>query len=59
MPHRASHRHHAAYFDGTDPAVHMLGLPKSHSRLGKWIVLTIVVATMLALSVVALGNLIF
>jgi hypothetical protein len=59
MVRRTSHRHHAAYFGQADPAEHMLGLPKSHPRLGTWIILTIVAGTILALSVVVLGNFVF
>ncbi len=39
--------------------MHMLGLPKSHPRFARWIVFTIVVGSILALSVVVLGNWIF
>jgi len=61
MAHRISshHHHHADYFDQVDPSVYMLGLPKSHHRFGRWVALTILAATVLALSVVVLGNLIF
>jgi hypothetical protein len=59
VAHRASHHHHADYFDQGDPSIYMLGLPKSHYRFGRWVVLTILAATVLALSVVVLGNLIF
>jgi len=59
VAHRISHHHRADYFGQGDPSIYMLGLPKSHVRLGRWVVLTILAATVLALSVVALGNLIF
>jgi len=58
VAHRTSH-HYADYLDQDDPSIHMLGLPKSHPRFGRWVVLTILAATALALSVVVLGNLIF
>jgi hypothetical protein len=37
----------------------MLGLPKSNSGLGNWCVFAIVTGTILALAVLAVGNLIF
>jgi hypothetical protein len=59
VAHRTGHHYHPDYFEQDDPSVYMLGLPKSHARLGRWVVLTILAATVLALSVVVLGNLIF
>jgi hypothetical protein len=59
MAQRAGRRRQADYFDQIDPAVYMLALPKSHPRLGSWIILTILVGSILALFVVVIGNLIF
>jgi hypothetical protein len=59
VAHRTSHHYHADYLDQDDPSIYMLGLPKSHHQFGRWVVLTILAATVLALSVVVLGNLIF
>jgi hypothetical protein len=39
--------------------MHMLGLPKSYSRLGTWLVFAILTGTILALTVVVVGNFIF
>jgi hypothetical protein len=58
MAHGTRHRHQAL-LDETDPSIHMLGLPKSYSRLGTWLVFAILTGTVLALAVVVLGNLIF
>jgi hypothetical protein len=51
--------HHASHLGATDPSAYMLGLPESHPRLGRWLVLTIVAGTILALAVFALENEIF
>ncbi len=59
MAHRPGHRQHADFFGQADPSVHMLGFPKSHPRLGTWLVLAILSATVLGLAVVMLENLIF
>jgi hypothetical protein len=53
------HRHHANYFNQTDLSIYMLGLPKSRSRLRNWIVLAVLMGTVLALAMLALGDLIF
>jgi hypothetical protein len=44
------------YFDQADPSVHMLGLPRSRSRLGNWGVVAIVAGTLLALAVIMFEN---
>jgi hypothetical protein len=59
MPHRTRHAQHVNHFDTDDPSIHMLGLPKSHPKLRIWCVFAILTGAMLALGVVALGNLIF
>jgi hypothetical protein len=42
-----------------DPSSYMLGLPRSHPKLGKWLVLTILTGTALALGLFGLETLIF
>ncbi len=59
MPHRIRHGHQGNPFGADDPSIHMLGLPKSNPKLRIWCVFAIVTGAMLALAVVALGNLIF
>jgi hypothetical protein len=39
---------------GPDPSIHMLGLPKSHPRLGRWLVLAILVGAIAAFLLVTL-----
>ena len=46
--------------DQADPAIHMLGLPKTHPRdRANWFVFAIVVGAFVALALVVFGNLIF
>jgi len=39
---------------GSDPSIHMLGLPKSYPHLGRWLLLTILVGAVAAFLLVAL-----
>jgi hypothetical protein len=41
---------------GPDPSVHMLGLPKSHPHLGRWIGLAVLVGVIAALFLVMLAG---
>jgi hypothetical protein len=59
MPHRTRHSRSISQLSADDPSIHMLGLPKSYSKLRIWCVFAILTGAMLALGVVALGNLIF
>jgi hypothetical protein len=43
-----------AIFDQTDPAAHMLGLPKSHPQLGRWVMVAIVVGCAVALLMIGI-----
>jgi hypothetical protein len=40
-------------FDGTDPSVHMLGLPKSYPQLGRWVATAIVAGALAAFGLIA------
>jgi hypothetical protein len=59
MAHKSRRGNQVEYFDANDPSIHMLGLPKSNPKLRIWCVFAILTGAMLALGVVALGNLIF
>lgn len=59
MAHRTRHRHHEGDFDQADPSIYMLGLSKSYSMPLNWFIFAILTATVLAIGLVALGNLIF
>lgn len=59
MAHRTGHRHHAGDFDQADPSIYMLGLSKSRSMSWNWLIFAILTATVLAIGLVVLGNLIF
>jgi hypothetical protein len=59
MAHGTRHRHQAAFLDEMDPSSYMLGLPRSHTKLGKWLLLTILTGTALALGLFGLETLIF
>jgi hypothetical protein len=52
-------RDHAAHSDQTDPSVYMLGLPKSRSIRWNWFIFALLTATVLAIGLVVLGNLVF
>jgi hypothetical protein len=43
----------ARLFDGTDPSVHMLGLPKSYPQLGRWVAVAIVAGALAAFGLIA------
>jgi hypothetical protein len=43
----------------TDPSSYMLGVPRSHPKLGKWFVFTILTGTAFALALFVLEILIF
>jgi len=47
------------YFTQSDPSVHMLGLPQSRPRLGKWGVLAIIAGAILAVAVIVIENALF
>ena len=49
----------ASYFTQNDPSVHMLGLPQSRPRLGKWGVLAIIAGAILAVAVIVIENALF
>jgi hypothetical protein len=40
-------------FDGTDPSVHMLGLPKSYPQLARWVAVAIVAGSLAAFGLIA------
>lgn len=44
----------ANLFGESDPSVHMLGLPKSHPQLGRWVVVAIVAGAGAAFGLIAL-----
>jgi hypothetical protein len=48
-----SHSSTAKLFDGTDPSVHMLGLPKSYPQLGRWVAVAIVAGSLAAFGIIA------
>jgi hypothetical protein len=41
-------------FSGPDPSIHMLGLPKSHPQIGRWVAAAIVAGAIAALSLIAI-----
>lgn len=44
----------AKLFSGPDPSVHMLGLPKSHPRLGRWVAVAVIAGAIVAVSLIAM-----
>jgi hypothetical protein len=44
----------SAIFNQADPAAHMLGLPKSHPKLGRWVMVAIVVGCAVALLLIGI-----
>ncbi|MGC1254847.1 MAG: hypothetical protein WA867_04800 [Candidatus Acidiferrales bacterium] len=40
-------------FGEADPSVHMLGLPKSHPQLGRWMVIAILAGALAAFGLIA------
>lgn len=59
MPHGARHRRQMSLADQADGSDYMLALPKSRPRLGNWLMFAILTGMVLALALVALGNVIF
>lgn len=43
----------AKLFDGPDPSVYMLGLPKSYPQLGRWVAVAIIAGSLAAFGLVA------
>jgi hypothetical protein len=58
MAQGTKHRRQAGVLGEINPSFYLLGLPKSHPRLGNWLVFAILTGTILALAVFMLGNLI-
>jgi hypothetical protein len=54
MPSTQRRTRTADIFKQEDPALHMLGLPKSHPRLRQWLVIAIIVGATAALVLIAL-----
>lgn len=50
------HANKRNYFEQADLSVHMLGLPQSRRRFGKWGLFAILAGTILAAGVIVLGN---
>jgi hypothetical protein len=44
----------AEIFSGPDPASEMLGLPKSHPQLGRWVMLAILAGAIVAFALVGI-----
>ncbi|MFZ3217392.1 MAG: hypothetical protein WA192_15140 [Candidatus Acidiferrales bacterium] len=44
----------ADIFHAPDPSIHMLGLPKAHPRLGRWVALAILTGALVALTLISL-----
>lgn len=59
MAQRTRRRNHAIFFDETDPSAYMLGLPKGHTKLGRWLVFTILTGTALAVALIVLETFLF
>ena len=43
-------------FHGSDPSIHMLGLPKSYPQLGRWVALAILTGAIAAFLLVVLAD---
>jgi hypothetical protein len=56
MPRRAVHEIPTDIFSQPDPSIHMLGLPRSRSRLGKWGLFVFIAGILAALVLVAITN---
>lgn len=44
----------AKILHGQDPSIHLLGMPKSHPQLGRWVALAILTGAIVALTLVAI-----
>jgi hypothetical protein len=44
----------SAIFNQTDPAAHMIGLPKTHPKLGRWVMVAIVVGCAVAMLMIGI-----
>jgi hypothetical protein len=44
----------AKILDGQDPSVHLLGLPKSHPQLGRWVALAILAGAIVAFTLIGI-----
>ena len=56
-PSRSASRGGSSIFPQTDPASHMLALPKTHPRLKRWMVVAIVIGGAAALLMLSLMSL--
>jgi hypothetical protein len=56
MPRKAVHEIPTDTFSQPDPSIHMLEVPRSRSRLGKWGLFVIFAGILAALVLVALTN---
>jgi hypothetical protein len=59
MAHREKPRGETGFWNQADPSPYMLGVPKSHSKFGSWLVFTVVAGTALALLLFAIEIFIF
>ncbi|MGA7854971.1 MAG: hypothetical protein WCA15_16720 [Candidatus Acidiferrales bacterium] len=51
---RSSRSASARLFGEADPSVHMLGLPKSHPQLGRWMVIAILAGALAAFGLITI-----
>lgn len=51
---RSSRSASAKLFGEADPSVHMLGLPKSHPQLGRWMVIAILAGALAAFGLITI-----
>jgi hypothetical protein len=56
MPRKAVHEIPTGIFSQPDPSIHMLGVPRSRSRLGKWGLFVFIAGILAALVLVTLTN---